>query len=54
VRYHDPDGLALRAERFGEAKAAAQSVAVGVLVPENEDLAVAVDQSFELVERAYI
>ena len=54
VRDHDPDGLAVRAERFGEGKAAAQGVAVGVLVSENQDLAVAVDESFELVERAYV
>jgi len=51
MRDHHPDGLALSAQRLGEGQAAAQGVTVGVLVAEDEDLAVVVDQRLELVER---
>jgi hypothetical protein len=51
VRDHDPHRLAPGAQRLGEGQAAAERVAVGVLVAEDEDLAVAVDQRFELIER---
>jgi len=43
--------LAGRAKSLRERKAAAQGVTVGVLVAEDEDLAVVVDQRLELVER---
>jgi hypothetical protein len=50
MRDHDPNRLALRAQCFCERKAAAQRVAVGVLVPEDQDLLVPVDQRLELIE----
>jgi hypothetical protein len=47
---HHPDRLAPALERFGEGQAAAEGVAVGVLVAEDQDLVVLVDQSPELVD----
>jgi len=41
----------MRTQGFPEGEAAAEGVAVGVLVPENEYLPVPVDQRFELVQR---
>jgi hypothetical protein len=50
MRDHDPDRLALRAKRLGETQAAAERVAVGVFVAEDQDLVVALDQRLELIE----
>ena len=48
-RYEHPDVLALGAQRLREREAAPESVAVGVLVAEDQDLLVGVDQVFDLV-----
>jgi hypothetical protein len=47
--HEHPDLFALRSERLGKGETAAQRVAVGVLVAEDEDLLVGVDQLFDLV-----
>jgi hypothetical protein len=39
----------VRAERLGEREAASERVAVGVLVPEDQDLLVRLDQVLDLV-----
>jgi hypothetical protein len=52
MRDDHPHRLALGSESLGERQAAAEGVAVGVFVPEDEDLVVAVDQSLQLVELA--
>src|SRR5207248_67989 len=49
-RDHDVDGLAARAQRLREGEAAAQRVAVGVFVTEDQDLLVAVEQLLELTD----
>jgi hypothetical protein len=54
VRDHHPDRLALGPQGIRERQAAAKRVAVGVLVAEDQDLAVPVDQRFQLVERAFL
>src|SRR5260370_4272583 len=48
-RYHDPCVLAGRSQRLGKGEAAAQRVAVGVLVPEDQDFLVAFDEISDLV-----
>ena len=48
-RHQHPDVLALRPECFGEGKAAAKRVAVGVLVAEDQDLLVGLDEIPDVV-----
>jgi len=48
-RHEDPDILAFRPQRLREREAAAERVAVGVLVTEDQDLLVRIDQIFDLV-----
>src|SRR5205807_5423968 len=48
-RYEHPDVLALSTQRFREREAAAERVAVGVFVTEDQDLLVRVDELLDLV-----
>ena len=48
-RHEDPDVFALGPQSFRESQAAAERVAVGVLVAEDQDLLVRVDQVLDLV-----
>ena len=48
-RDEHPDVLTVGAERFSKRKAASERVAVGILVPEDQDLLVGVDKLLDLV-----
>ena len=50
-RHQHPDLLAFGAQRLREGQAAAERVAVGVLVAEDQDLLVGVDEILDLVEQ---